>query len=129
MAATSFPEARILIVDDEFVNVMLLERILEREGYTNVLSTTDPREVFGFFTQGEPDLILLDLMMPEMSGFEVMDRVGLLTEAGSILPILILTADLTAEAMRKSLDSRATDFLTKPFDHTEVVLRIRNLDR
>ncbi len=66
-------------------------------------------------------------MMPEMSGFEVMERLDLLISEGAFLPILILTADATAETKRKALVGGATDFLTKPFDNTEGVLRIRNL--
>ncbi len=122
-----FPKARILIVDDEKRNVILLESILEREGYTNFTSTTDPRDVLGMFTESEPDLILLDVMMPEMSGFEVMRQLAPLIPAGAFLPILVLTSDDTLETKRKALGAQATDYLTKPFDHPEVMLRIWNL--
>lgn len=127
MAKASFHNARILIVDDQEVNLLLLEQILEREGYTNVTSITDPRGIFALFAESEPDLILLDLMMPELSGFEVMERLERLIPKENYLPILVLTADITLEAKRKALAGQATDFLTKPFDHAEVVLRIRNL--
>ena len=127
MAKGTFPDARIVIVDDEAANVRLLEVLLQREGYTNLISTTDPREVFTIFDEAEPDLILLDLMMPGLSGFEVMERLGRLIPEGSYLPILVLTADVTPEVKRKALAGEATDFLTKPFDRAEVVLRIRNL--
>jgi len=127
MAKAAFSHARILIVDDEEMNVFLLEQILQRAGYSDLRSTTDPREVFSFYAEAEPDLILLDLMMPEMSGFEVMERLGRIIPDGSFVPILVLTADITPEAKRKALAGEATDFLTKPLDHTEVLLRIRNL--
>lgn len=127
MPKTSLPNARILIVDDEETNVMLLEAILQREGYTNFKSTRDPRQVIDLFREVDPDLILLDLMMPEMSGFEVMEQIQPLVPPESFLPILILTADATAGAKRQALSGHATDFLTKPFDNSEVALRIRNL--
>jgi cyclic di-GMP phosphodiesterase len=127
MGKTAFPEARILIVDDEVVNVLLLEELLRREGYANIHSTTDPRAFFSLFAEAEPDLVLLDLMMPELSGFEVMERLGQLIPAETYLPILVLTADVSRAARHKALTGEATDFLTKPFDHTEVALRIRNL--
>jgi putative two-component system response regulator len=127
MAKVAFPQAKILIVDDERDNIDLLEQILKKEGYVNVHSTTDPRETFTYFGDTEPDLILLDLMMPEMSGFDVMKRLSYLIPEETFLPILILTADATPDAKRKALSGQATDFLTKPFDKTEVLLRIRNL--
>lgn len=122
-----FLDASILIVDDEPVNVLLLERILKKAGYSRVRSTLDPCQVFDLFIEEEPDLMLLDLMMPRMSGFEVMEQLAPLIPEESFLPILILTADVTAEAKTKALSSEATDYIQKPFDHTEVVLRIRNL--
>jgi putative two-component system response regulator len=127
MPKVAFSDARILLVDDQAVNLFLLEEILENEGYTQITSLTDPRDVFAVVASAEPDLILLDLMMPEMSGFEVMDRLSVLLPEGTFLPILILTADVTPEAKRHALAGEAMDFLTKPFDHTEAVLRIRNL--
>ena len=127
MPKIAFPNANILIVDDEQTNISLLEQILAREGYVNVHSTTDPHEVFSHFVDAEPDLLLLDLMMPEMSGFDVMERLSYLVPTETFLPILILTADATNQTKRKALSGEATDFLTKPFDQTEVVLRIRNL--
>src|SRR6476469_2274423 len=127
MPKFSFQDANIIVVDDEPANVLLLERILKKAGYCNVRSTTNPHDVFSLFVEEEPDLILLDLMMPGLSGFEVMERLSLLIPEESFLPILILTADVTPEAKRKALSSEATDYLHKPFDQTEVLLRIRNL--
>jgi cyclic di-GMP phosphodiesterase len=119
--------ARILIVDDEPANVLLLERILGRAGYEDVVTTTDPRQALSLFDEREPDLVLLDLMMPELDGFGVMQELSRRIPEGALLPILVLTADATKEARERALSMGARDFLTKPFDHTEVLLRIRNL--
>ena len=127
MNETAVESARILIVDDEETNVRLLERILDRAGYTNIESTTDPGGVLRLFTWYQPDLLLLDLHMPHLSGFEVMRQLQQLIPAGTYLPILVLTADASPGAKERSLSDGAKDFLTKPFDATEVMLRVRNL--
>src|ERR671932_1232243 len=119
--------ARILIVDDEVPNVQLLERLLQRTGYANFQSTTDSREVLQRFTEMQSDLILLDLHMPHLDGFAVLEQVRAAMPEGDYLPILVLTADITPVAKRRALTLGATDFLTKPFDVAEVQLRIRNL--
>ena len=120
-------QARILVVDDQEANVRLLERILERAGYTNVATTTDSRQVLGLYGELDPDLIVLDLLMPHMDGFEVMAELGRRVPDGTYLPILVLTADATPQARQRALSMGARDFLTKPFDHDEALLRIRNL--
>ena len=120
-------EARILVVDDEPPNVRLLQRLLEQAGYVNVEATIDSRRVAGLLTGFEPDLILLDLLMPHLDGFEVMDQLTRLVPSSTYLPILVLTADDTAETKRKALARGAEDFLSKPFDLEEVLLRIRNI--
>jgi len=120
-------EARILVVDDQEPNVRLLERILRRAGYANVATTTDPRQVLAMYGELDPDLIVLDLHMPHMDGFEVMEELGRRVPDGSYLPILVLTADATPQARQRALSMGARDFLTKPFDHDEALLRIRNL--
>jgi two-component system NtrC family sensor kinase len=119
--------ARILIIDDESANVRLLERLLQREGYTHLRSTTDARQALPLYTEVHPDLVLLDLAMPYLDGFQVLAQLTPLVEPQAYLPILVLTADVTLEAKRRMLESGAKDFLTKPFDHIEVLLRIRNL--
>src|SRR5450759_763857 len=120
-------QARILIVDDQAANTRLLERILRRAGYTRLTSTTDSREVLSIFTSLQPDLVLLDLMMPHVNGFEVMEQLKPLIPSGDYLPILVLTADVTGEVKRRALSAGAKDFLTKPFDAIEVILRIDDL--
>jgi putative two-component system response regulator len=120
-------DARILVVDDEDPNVQLLERILSIAGYRNVVSTTDPRQVLELLHTFQPDLILLDLLMPHLDGFAVMDLVYYSVPIDSYLPILVLTADATSETRRRALAGGARDFLTKPLDVDEVLLRIANM--
>ncbi len=120
-------EAKILIVDDEQSNVRLLERILANANFTDILSTLDPYEAVALFEKHRPDLVLTDLLMPGIDGFEVMRRMRLLIPDGEYLPIVVLTADVTPKTKRRALAAGATDFLTKPLDNTEIVLRINNL--
>ncbi len=120
-------EARILIVDDQEANVAVLENLLDRGGYTRLLGITDSRQVVKLFTEFEPDLIILDLVMPHLDGFMVMDQLRPLIPPDTYMPILILTADINPEARQRALSSGAKDFLTKPIDVIEVGLRIRNL--
>lgn len=122
-----FKNANILIVDDQQANVDLLEGFLEMEGYQNIKSTTDPREVIKLFERFAPDLILLDLAMPYLTGFKVMELLKLIVSEDNYLPILVLSANITVEAKQRALAEGASDFLSKPFDLVEVGLRIRNL--
>lgn len=120
-------QGRILIADDDSAIVALLERILSRAGYSDVSSTTNSSAVIGMFEELSPDLLILDLTMPEPDGFEIMARLGNIIPAGSYVPILVLTGNPTAEVKQQALAEGAKDFLTKPFDVPEVVLRINNL--
>lgn len=117
----------ILIVDDEPANVVLLERLLKREGFSRLLTTTDPRRALPLFQEHPVDLVLLDLMMPELDGYALLEAFSRLIPAQAYLPILVLTADVTLAARRRALSLGARDFLTKPFDAIEAVLRIFNL--
>ncbi len=126
-AEPAIHQARILIVDDQQANVCLLERILNRAGYTRLTSTTDSRQAAALFSQIEPDLVLLDLAMPGLDGFGVIEQIAPLIPKESYVPILVLTADITPEAKHRALSVGARDFLSKPFDHAEVLLRIKNL--
>jgi two-component system sensor histidine kinase/response regulator len=96
-------------------------------GYQNLTTTTDPRQVLEFFTIYQPDLILLDLMMPHVDGLELMTQLRSRIPEDTYLPIMVLTADATAKAKQQALSLGAKDFLTKPFDATEVLLRVYNL--
>jgi putative two-component system response regulator len=127
IAAETLYQAHILIVDDQRPNVRLLERILEQAGYVAVQGTTEPCQVAELFDKFQPDLVLLDLHMPHMDGFGVMEALSTRIPAGSYFPILVVTADITPEAKRRALSAGARDFLSKPFDTTEVLLRIKNL--
>ena len=126
MMSRTFRNARILIVDDEDANVEFLQRILTRAGFVRVESTTDSRQAADLYVQHRPDLILLDLHMPHLTGLEVMDQLNEIAEA-SYLPILILSGDLTPEARRDALSRGAKDFVNKPFQQDELLLRIKTL--
>ena len=118
--------ASILIVDDQPTNVKLLQRMLEGSGFTNVLTTTDSRQVTPLYQQHRFDLVLLDINMPHINGFEVMEQLTHV-EKDSYVPILVLTAQTDNETRLRALDLGAKDFLTKPFDRVEVLTRIRNM--
>lgn len=124
--ASTLP-VRILIIDDQPTNTLLLEGILEEEDYQAYRSITDSRQALPVFLEYQPDLILLDLQMPHLDGFEVMKQLRARIPSDTFFPILVLTADIQPETKRLALAEGATDFLTKPFDATEVILRIRNL--
>ena len=116
--------ARILIVDDQDANVMLLERLLAEAGYTNVASTTRPEDVSALHRSNRYDLILLDLQMPVMDGFEVMQELKD-NAAESYLPVVVLTAQPALKL--RALQAGAKDFISKPFDLVEVKTRIHNM--
>jgi putative two-component system response regulator len=118
--------ANVLIVDDHIANLKLLEKTFKQAGYEHVITTTDPREVITLYQEHDVDVLLLDIRMPHMDGFEVMKELKLVAK-GDYLPILILTAELTSETRDKSLSNGAKDFLTKPFDRVEVLHRTRNI--
>ena len=119
--------SRILIVDDEPVNVTLLETILTGERYTNLTSTADPRKVVGLHQTHDFDLILLDIRMPHMTGIEVLGKLSSTLKEDDWLPVLVLTAQIDDETRFNALNAGARDFINKPFKRWEVLLRIRNL--
>ena len=116
--------ARILVVDDQPANVALLEQALGEAGYTGVATTMDPREVCELHRQHDYDLILLDLQMPGMDGFEVMERLKSDAPDGW-LPVLVITAEPGHKL--RALKAGARDFISKPFDLLEVKTRIHNM--
>lgn len=118
---------RILAIDDEEANVLLLRRVLEREGYTDIHCLTDPKKAIRAYIDLQPDIVLLDLMMPEIDGFELLEAFSRHDRAEDFRPILVLTADTTLQARRRALSLGAKDFVAKPFDVIEVGLRIANL--
>jgi PAS domain S-box-containing protein len=116
--------ANILIVDDQQANVMLLEQILRNAGYLHVTSTMDPHQVCALYAEHRYDLILLDLQMPEMDGFQVMEGLKKI-EPDGYLPVLVITAQPNHKL--RALQAGAKDFVAKPFDIVEVQTRIHNM--
>ena len=124
LEASEILQASILIVDDQEANVMLLEQMLRNEGYTNITTTQQPRQVRAMHAQSRFDLILLDLHMPEMDGFEVIEELKGIELAG-YLPVLVLTAQPAHKV--RALKAGAKDFDSKPFDLVEEQTRIHNM--
>ncbi|MEI7526325.1 MAG: response regulator [Mariniphaga sp.] len=127
MIDSNLKNAKILIVDDHQPNIDLLVGFLQMQRFKNIESITDPTLTLSVFKSFQPDLILLDLMMPQLSGYEVMEQLKPLIPQDVYWPILVLTADISPNAKQRALASGARDFLAKPFDFIEVMLRIRNL--
>jgi PAS domain S-box-containing protein len=124
LEASEILSARILVVDDQEANVMLLEQMLRNDGYTNITTTQNPREVCALHEDKRFDLILLDLQMPEMDGFEVMEALKKIDPA-SYLPVLVITAQPGHKL--RALKAGAKDFVSKPFDFVELQTRIHNM--
>jgi putative two-component system response regulator len=122
-----FYDARILVVDDQRINLDFAASVLEQAGYTNFETIEDPREVVPNVQAHGVDLILCDLRMPRLDGYGVMKALGDIIPSNSYVPIVIITADSSTEARQRALSLGAKDFLTKPLDPTEMVLRIANL--
>lgn len=119
--------ARILIIDDHEANIEALKRILRRAGFASVNGTTDPTIGVSLVQTWSPDLILLDLHMPRLDGFGVLEAIHPQLSDGRYLPVLMLTGDSSDDTKRRALAGGVKDFLVKPFDATEVLLRIENL--
>jgi putative two-component system response regulator len=117
----------ILVVDDEQRNIHLLKRFLNEAGFANLHTTADSREALGMYKQLQPDLVLLDISMPFLDGFEVMKQFDEVRGREEYIPVLVLTADITPETRRRALSCGAKDFLTKPLDLSDVLLRVKNL--
>jgi putative two-component system response regulator len=126
MTSRTFRNARILMVDDEEANLEILRRTLSRAGFWRLEGTLDSREAASLYVRHRPDLILLDLHMPHMDGLQVLDTLREIAEA-TYLPIVILSGDLTPEARRDALSRGAKDFVNKPFQPDELLLRIKTL--
>ncbi|CAJ95175.1 Response regulator containing an adenylate cyclase effector domain [Cupriavidus necator] len=124
ISASDILAARILVVDDLEANVLLLEQMLRGAGYARVASTMDPRRVCELHSSNHYDLILLDLQMPGMDGFEVMEGLKQI-QADSYLPVIVITAQPDHKV--RALQAGAKDFVSKPFDLAEVLMRVRNM--
>jgi len=125
-ASKTVRPARLLIVDDQEQNIRMLERILAKAGYQHVTSTTDSTQALALKTRVKPDLILLDLHMREMDGFAVLEEIVAHNGPADHVPVIMITADDSADTKRRALALGARDFVGKPFDSAEVLLRIRN---
>src|SRR5438105_36461 len=124
IASSDILNAHVLIVDDQDVNVLLLERMLRGAGYTSVTSTRDPLEVCELHRAHRYDLILLDLQMPGMDGFQVMEGLKEIEEDG-YLPVLVITAQ--PDQKLPALRAGAKDFVSKPFELAELIARVHNI--
>jgi diguanylate cyclase (GGDEF)-like protein len=118
-------EALVMMVDDEPLNIEVTQIHLEEAGYTRFVSTSDPLEALGLMSEHRPDVLLLDLMMPGMSGLEILARMDGLNILKDI-PTIILTSSKDAAVKLQALELGATDFLAKPVDPSELLLRLRN---
>lgn len=119
-------QTRILIVDDEPANLKLLDKMLVTQGYGQRILVQDPREVLDRYREAPTDLILLDINMPHLDGFQVMEQLKALDDP-LLPPIVILTAQHGKDFLLRALASGARDFITKPFDRNELLMRVRNL--
>ncbi len=120
-------DARILIVDDQVANTALLENFLKINGYSNFKSTNDSREVANLVKSNQPDLVLLDIMMPFLSGIDIMNWLSEQKYLNTAMRVMVLTADVSQETLKGALKAGAHDILRKPFDFVEMELRISNL--
>ena len=119
--------AKILIIDDEEADIRVLEWAFQMAKFPNIRSLTDSNKAVEVFNQFQPDIVLLDLNMPQPDGFTVLKQLRETAPAGDFLPVLVLTGQNTAETRSQAMAAGANDFLGKPVDYTEVMLRIRNL--
>jgi putative two-component system response regulator len=119
-------EASILIVDDDPTNVALLDRLLRRAGFGNLFETTNPRLALGLFHSRRPDLVLLDLGMPHLDGFELIAALRS-SSGGERVPILVVTADTSPESRERAMGLGAHDLVTKPIDTTDLLGRVSAL--
>src|SRR5450759_3553966 len=124
VSAADILDASILIVDDQEADVRILEQTLRRAGYQCITSTMDPKTVCALHRDNHYDLILLDLQMPGMDGFEVMEGLKAI-ETGSYIHVIVITAQPSHK--QRALEAGAKDFVSKPFDLAEVLTRVHNL--
>src|SRR5579885_3108586 len=126
MSTTELTSSNILVIDDQEANAKLLDQVLVGQGYLNVRTTSNSKEGLDCILSGWPDLVLLDLHMPKPNGYEILREVRASGGSSSTCPILVLTADVTTPTRREALSAGASDFLTKPGDIIEILLRVKN---
>lgn len=118
--------SKILIVDDNNANILLLEKMLKISGYSNIKTLTDSRQVLDLYSAYEPDLILLDFRMPFMDGLEIIDSLNL-SNSYKNTPIIMLSAENEKEYHKKALVKGAVDFITKPFNYNDIISKIKSI--
>jgi putative two-component system response regulator len=126
MSSESLNRECILIVDDEPANLKLLDKMLRSQGYQSLVLVDDPRQVIDLYRITQPALILLDVNMPHLDGYQVMEQLKLLNDP-LLPPIVILTAQHGKDQLLRALAAGARDFIGKPFDRNELLMRVRNL--
>lgn len=123
---TLYSRSKLLIIDDNSANLNWLEQLLEWAGYKNVRSCQDPLLAENTIREYEPDLIILDLHMPQISGLKILTELRQRQVANEFLPVLVFTGDATTKTRREALECGASDFLTKPGEANEIILRVKN---
>ncbi len=118
--------SRILVVDDQEANIEMLQNMLTKAGYSSIIGVSDSRKVEGLYAAYNPDLVLLDINMPHLNGFEVMEKLREV-DNDSYIPVLVLTGLQDKDVMIKALNAGAQDFLSKPLNRLEMLTRIRNM--
>lgn len=129
MSEESLRQARVLILDDEVGALCTLANMLGRLGFTHVETLSEPQHFLERFTTFQPDLVITDLLMPEVDGFEIIEAVRARLPQDTFFPVLVLTGDQSPEDKRRALVAGATEILMKPFDLSELLMRMRNLIR
>ena len=124
-----FPNAKILVIDDTEQNLTLARQVLLFAGYNEIQTLQDSRKAVEAITRSNPDIVLLDLHMPYFDGFEILEKVQKRMAPDSFVPILVCSSDTSTEAREKALKLGANDFILKPYDQTEMLLRVRNFLR
>ena len=123
---TLYDSFKILVCDDSITNIMILDKLISSKLAAAVTTLTDPRQVLPTLHATEHDLLLLDLEMPHLNGFEVLSSIREIWDAET-LPVVILTGASGVETRHKALEEGANDFINKPFDQIEACLRVKNL--
>jgi CheY-like chemotaxis protein len=126
MTLHTHSSTKVLIIDDQEPNLILLASILENSGYSNIVTLQDSRKAIEEVEKMQPDIVLLDIMMPHVTGYDILQHLKENGKLTGTMPVIVLTADITMHARRKALQLGASDFITKPFDIVEVALRINN---
>lgn len=127
LCATAENDGRILIVDDEEPLVWALEKLLQQAGYREISTLTDSREAVEVFQSFRPDILLLDLQMPYQDGFSILRSLRPLLASDPHFPVLVMTGEVQPDAKLRALSEGAKDFITKPFEQLEVLLRVKSL--